>query len=207
MLSKILPHILPNPGSIAILFASGLAKIKVREQGQNRGRWVDAIIELGGGDDAEGNEDGSAWCAYFVNACLWTGALVTQRKLLTKTSGGVTKSYNNLKPEERISVEDVKSGGVKLQPGDVFYRVRDASKRDSVRMGSNTLGHEGFAIRLRGDGWIVTIEGNTDSGDSAEGSGVFMKMQGIHIDDPRLIAFGRPTFSARQSDSGLKTLE
>lgn len=180
---KALSHLREYPELFAVMTARSFAKMDVRETGHNRGRWVDAIIEMGGGDD----DDAPAWCSYFVWACWHNACLALGLKLDSRTSGGVTRSWHK-NPAGQYKIEDAKIG-------DLMIRVRDPNHVGRVLNGNNVPGHTEIIVKIRPDGWIHTIGGNTISEDSAEGNGVFEKERGIHKDDPRIIGALRPSYT------------
>jgi hypothetical protein len=177
-----------NPGIVAIMSARSMAKMGVREDsGSNRGRWVDAIIEMAGGDDS----DAPAWCAYFCWAMWYQACIALGLELDCKTSGGVLRSWHD-NPNHQIRVEDVRSGRMTLEEGDIMIRVRDDAHTRAAKDGGIFYGHAELVVAQKGE-WIHTIGGNTNNGDSAEGDGVFEKPQGIRLSDKRLVGFLRPT--------------
>jgi hypothetical protein len=92
----------------------------------------------------------------------------------------------------QIHVDAVRSGAIKLQPGDIYCRARDAADAVKVHAGRRVLGHAELVVRDTGDGWLHTAGGNTDGSDDRDGDGVYDKPRGIRLDDPRLIGFVRP---------------
>lgn len=188
MLSQMMKQMRANPNIIMAQIARSYAAMEVRESGRNRGRWVDAITHMGGGDC----RDAGAWCAYFAWACAHQAGLATGHKLVSKTSGGVVRSWLK-NPDAQITPADIKSGRETLQPGDIMVRVRRPEDLEKVYQGSTALGHAEVVIRATdAQGFIHTVGGNTNGEDSAEGDGVYEKIHGIHIDDARLIGFIRP---------------
>jgi hypothetical protein len=169
------------PGVLAVLVARSFALMRVRERGSNRGRWVDAIVQIGGGDD----EAAGAWCAYFGWACWHIAALALGYRVASHTSGGVVRSWLRATEDERIYQTP--------QPGDLMCIVRRAEHLSAVRAGNTVPGHMEIVRRVYGDGSLDTIGGNTTGGDSAEGDGVYMHQGVYRLDDPRLIGFIRPT--------------
>lgn len=168
------------PGVVAVLVARSFAMMEVREHGHNRGRWVSAIIRLGGGDD----DDAPAWCAYFGWACWHIAALALGCRVVSYTSGGVARSWIRAHEGDRVTGTP--------QPGDLMCIVRDARHVATVHAGGTMPGHMEIVRRVNGDGTIDTIGGNTTGGDSAEGDGVYEHRGVYRLDDPRLIGFIRP---------------
>jgi hypothetical protein len=168
------------PGVVAALVARSFALMRVRERGINRGRWVDAIVQIGGGDD----EQAGAWCSYFGWACWHIAALVLGCRVVSRTSGGVVRSWHYATEAERVQGTP--------QPGDLMCIVRDARHLDTVRAGGTVPGHLELVRRVHADGTLDTIGGNTTSADSAEGDGVYLHRGTYTLTDPRLIGFIRP---------------
>lgn len=55
-----------GPFAAPAFVAEWLYARDIREEwGQNRGPWVDVLVEIGGGD----HRDAPSWCAYFITAC------------------------------------------------------------------------------------------------------------------------------------------
>jgi hypothetical protein len=120
----------------------------VRElTGANDGDWVEAIQRT------TGNRRGDPWCASFVNFVL-------------------QMAYRGRNPLPRTASCDVllkfgrTKGWITAAPstGDVFLVVKGPS--DAV--------HTGFVSHVHGE-TVGTIEGNTNSGGSREGWGVFAR--------------------------------
>lgn len=187
-----------NPGHLAVLTMKSWAALPVRESSPNRGRWVDAIVEMGGGDD----EDAPAWCAYAVWAAWHSACHAIGLKLVQPTSGGVIRSWHKAPEHTRILHSDVVSGKEVLQPGDIMIRTREAKHVERVLNGSTVPGHTELFVRFDPDSgltntladWIHTAGGNTNEAGSADGQGVYDKVEGIRIDDPRLVGWIRPDF-------------
>jgi len=181
-----------RPGVVAVQVMRSWAALPVRERGQNRGRWVDAIVALGGGNPTAG----SAWCAYACWAAWHTACASLGLRLDSPTSGGVVQSWIlQADTPAQIHIDDVRSGSVVLQPGDLFIRTRDAADAERAKRGSRVLGHTELVVSVGPDGWLHTVGGNTTGGDSREGDGVYDKPRGIHLGDDRLVGFVRPAVS------------
>jgi len=181
MISQALHTLQRAPGVVAVLVARSFALMQVRERGSNRGRWVDAIVEIGGGDD----EAAGAWCAYFGWACWHIAALALGCRVTSRTSGGVVRSWHRATEAERIYQTP--------RPGDLMCIVRNPAHLSAVRQGQTVPGHMEIVRRVYGDGSLDTIGGNTTGGDSAEGDGVYIHRKVYTLSDPRLIGFIRPT--------------
>lgn len=181
MISQALHTLQRAPGVVAVLVARSFALMQVREHGSNRGRWVDAIVEIGGGDD----EAAGAWCAYFGWACWHIAALALGYRVTSRTSGGVVRSWHYATEDERVTGTP--------RPGDLMCIVRNPEHLPAVRRGETVPGHMEIVRRVYDSGMIDTIGGNTTGGDSAEGDGVYTHESLYSVYDPRLIGFIRPT--------------
>lgn len=182
------------PWICAVAAMRAWARLPVREDGRNRGRWVDAIIEYGGGED----ESGDAWCVWCVAAAWHVACHALQMRCHIdeiRHYGGAVRMWLRASGDQRIHVEDVIADPHLLRPGDIYVRVRDPRHVDRARDGHTAPGHVGMIVGARQDGWLHTVEGNTSSKDSAEGDGVYDKPKGIHIEDSRLLGYVRPACS------------
>lgn len=179
-----------RPGIVAALVMRTWAGMKVRERPSNRGRWVDAIVSIGGGTPS----NASAWCMYAAWAAWHSACFSLGMQLTSRTSGGVLSSWHHAKGTvSQISIDAVRSGEMTIQAGDIFIRTRDADQVARAIAGSKPVGHAEIVLSpQRKDGWIHTAGGNTNMAGSREGDGVYEKHEGIHLDDPRLVGFLRP---------------
>lgn len=125
-----------------------------REFKQNEGTWVRAYMD--------GNEGSQwPWCMGFVQTII-DQATFTVGKTLTDYmphcfSCDLVGSYG-LKNKKLIRNADLRKDLSKVEPGDVFLVVKTASDWT----------HTGIVIGIE-DGWIQTIEGNTNDEGSREG--------------------------------------
>ncbi len=191
MIAKMMIDMRSHPNIIMCQIARSYAKMEVRERKSNRGRWVDAIVAMGGGDAT----DAGAWCVYFAWACAHQSALSTGMRLDNETSGGVVRSWHK-NDENRITIAAVRAGFASPRPGDIMVRVRSAPDLSGVLQGGSAYGHAEVVLAAPdSEGWIHTVGGNTNGEDSAEGDGVYEKIKGINLDDDRLIGFIRPSWS------------
>lgn len=182
MIAAALLELVRNPGIVATRVGMTWAAMDVREEaGSNRGRWVDAIVEIGGGDD----DDAPAWCMYFVWACWHVACLSLGLELVSRTSGSVISSWHRATDGERVDGDPI--------AGDILCRVRSVDDLAGVLAGGWAPGHAEIVIRTRADGVIETVGGNTFSEDGAEGDGVYIHRQTYTRNDPRLLGFIRPT--------------
>jgi hypothetical protein len=62
-------------------------------------------------------------------------------------------------------------------------------------IGNAKNGHTEIVSHVHPDGFVDTIGGNTTSGDSRSGNGVFHKVRSYSMAEPRVVGFIRPAFS------------
>lgn len=182
-----LMYLRQHPYLLAYATMDSWARRGVKESSHNAGRDVSAIIQSGGGDP----DERPAWCAYAACDAWIRGCDAAGVRPDFVTSGGCARLWHR-NPTLQITIDQVRSGQVVLRPGDIYIRGRDAAAGARIRNGGTDLGHCGLTRVLRKDLWISTAEGNTDSEDSREGDGVYRKIKGVSLDDPRLVGFIRP---------------
>lgn len=181
MIASAMKALADVPGVVAARVGVSWARLGVREtDGANRGRWVDAIVEIGGGDD----ERADPWCMFFAWACWHVAGLALGRRVVSRTSGSVISSWHRATAAERQTVPRV---------GDILCRVRKVSDLEAVRAGQWAPGHAEIVIRVLDGGQLWTVGGNTFDEDGAEGDGVHLHRSTYTLADPRLIGFIRPT--------------
>ncbi|NHM08191.1 CHAP domain-containing protein [Flavobacterium sp. CYK-4] len=123
----------------------------------NRGPEVDLYLKAVGLNPKSGNYP---WCAAFVYWCFEQAAKeLGKTNPLVKTAG-VLDHWNRTKGI-KISTSVALSDLSKIQPGSIF--IMDFGKGQ---------GHTGI-VESVGNGYITTIEGNTNNDNSREGYGVF----------------------------------
>jgi hypothetical protein len=182
MIARALLALFRQPGILAVRAALTFASMNVREEtGANRGRWVDAIVELGGGDD----EAAPAWCMLFCWACWHIAALALGLEVTSRTSGSVVSSWHRATDAERVTGNP--------RAGDLLLRVRDAEDLATVRAGGWCPGHAEIVVRCDDAGKLVTVGGNTFDEDGAEGDGVYIHRSTYTMNDDRIIGFIRPS--------------
>ena len=122
--------------------------------GSNSGLKVNAYLS------GVGLDPGAAWCAAFVYWCFGEATAKLNRvNPVTKTAGCLdhwrrTRGY-------KIAWKGAVDNPALIEPGSVFIMSRGGG-----------YGHTGI-VKSVVDGYINTIEGNTNKGLSAEGGGVF----------------------------------
>lgn len=123
-------------------------EIGVREVGRNRGKRVEIY------QASVGLEPGNPWCAAFVSWCFLSAARELGVPCPLHPSGGALKLWRLAEPEARKKHPE---------PGAIFV----------IDHGGG-LGHVGIveAVRI---GFVQTIEGNTSTGGSREGDGVYRR--------------------------------
>lgn len=123
----------------------------------NRGKEVDSYLKAVGLNPSAGNYP---WCAAFVYWCFDKASKeLGLTNPLTKTAG-VIDHWNRTKGV-RIPVDIAIANPSKIKPGTIF--IIDFGKG---------LGHTGIVESVN-NGYITTIEGNTNNDNSRDGYGVF----------------------------------
>lgn len=123
----------------------------------NRGPEVDIYLKSVGLDPKSGNYP---WCAAFVYWCFEQASLQTGKANPAIKTAGVLDHWNRTKGT-KITMGDAMANPSKIQPGAIF--IMDFGKGQ---------GHTGIVENV-GNGYITTIEGNTNNDNSREGYGVF----------------------------------
>lgn len=167
---------LPQPYSVdaaaARILTVAASQIGYREGRSDSGIWNN--------DNAYGawyGMNGSAWCAQFVSWCAdragYLGATIP-RHAYTPTGWNWFKA-RGLTPTS-------------AQAGDVFYVYGYVASE-----GRSRVHHVGLVERVLEDGYIQTVEGNTNDSGSSQGNGVYRLRRRF---DPAKIKLGRPNYSA-----------
>lgn len=195
----------PAP-ALAASIAEGFALYGVRESdGQNRGPVVDAFHELSEAAGGSGDkEDAAPWCARFVTACWFLAGIATLQRVdaAVSRSGSVfymLHSTFNRAPELVLLTEDIRDVVHDVRPGDALIRYERARGAERVPFADLTRkdthrGHTELVLRAYADGTLDTVGGNTDSGDSRDGDGVYFHSRRYSIDEERVVGFVRPRF-------------
>jgi peptidoglycan hydrolase-like protein with peptidoglycan-binding domain len=144
---------------LAAALVKAISQINVTEKprGSNRGPEVDEYLRSVGLNPAAGN---FSWCAAFVYWCFQSAATSIKVPNPLIKSAGVLNHWNRakcLKIAKAVAINQPE----KIIPGSIFI----------IDHGSG-LGHTGIVESVNG-GNLVTIEGNTNTGLSREGYGVF----------------------------------
>lgn len=117
------------------------------------------------------SKQGWPWCAAFVcwvvrEAMIAAGVAETKTFKRPRTAGALDLENWSLKQDDSTHTKTPPRGDI--QPGDI------------VTFKFNTGGHVGFAVSIPDkNGYVTTIEGNTNSAGSREGGGVFRKRRHI----------------------------
>jgi hypothetical protein len=118
-----------------------------------------------------GLEPGYAWCAGYVFWCFGEAAAKLNRvNPVVKTAGCIDHWRRTL--GYKIAAKGAIANPALIEPGSIFIMSRGGGQ-----------GHTGI-VKSVNDGYINTIEGNTNSSFSAEGGGVFelcRKISSINI--------------------------
>lgn len=137
----------PAPSVLAL----ARALLPVREAGQNRGRFVEAIIRFAGG------EPGEPWCASFVYYC--GRKMLGEGWRLPKTRS-CDVLLNACKGLGMLSTAP--------QSGGLFFVMRTPA--DAT--------HVGFVDQVLPDGRFTTVEGNSNDKGHRDGDGVVANVRG-----------------------------
>lgn len=151
-----------TPSLTMAAVALAVSEIGVQEEppGSNRGPRVDEYLQTVGLDPASGS---FPWCAAFVYFCFNEASRQhRQPNPLVKTAS-VLSHWNRAEQAgaRRIKAAEASARPELVRPGQIF--VMDFGKG---------AGHTGVIREIRA-GKLVTIEGNTNTGGSREGIGVF----------------------------------
>lgn len=146
---------------------------------------AEELVVSGGGKSTK-----SAWCAYGAAGWYKEACKELDLTLVTKTTGGVVRWWHSLDDSERISVADVKSGKILLEPGTMFFRTRTLETVAQAVAGGTPYGHMGLVEKYIPELKIWTGEANTNDTDSAVGGRVVAKAT-LDINDGRLLGFGK----------------
>lgn len=142
------------------------SQVDVREKpiGSNRGPQVDKYIRSVGLDPARGSY---AWCAAFIYYCFDQAAQQLGMPNPVVKTAGVMDHWNKAVQRKipRISKASAVADPKLVKPGHIFIMDYGGGR-----------GHTGIVERVIG-GKLVTIEGNTNSGGSRDGIGVFRRNQ------------------------------
>jgi len=142
----------------------------IQEASQNRGPWVDVIVELGGGDHLKADP----WCARFVTAC---------RVLASWLRSDVAKDKSPKFPRTGsasqlwiLSSSPLTRGDAACMMGSIggaFVRSRTNKPEwhaQVIRDGEPMPGHTGVVVDLEGNGF-VGIAGNSSGSGHSKSSG------------------------------------
>lgn len=143
-------------GQRANVVASYRAQIGVRElTGHNDGTQVETYLKT------VGLQRGYAWCAAFIKWNLIQGKVAAASQIDGAAASCYRKGY---------TVFFNHRWGGEPQPGDVFTLWFRSLNR---------IGHTGFwdGWANRKEGTVITVEGNTNSGGSRNGDGVYRRIR------------------------------
>lgn len=153
----------PEPSLATAALSLAISQIGVLEHpaGSNRGPDVDEYVRRVGLNPA----GGYSWCAAFVYWCYSEAAKASGRRNPVVRTAGVLDHWRKAAERgiPRVTGAVAMSTPERVQPGFVF--VMDFG---------GGAGHTGLVERVM-DGYLVTIEGNTNDGGSREGIGVFRR--------------------------------
>lgn len=137
-----------------VRIAKSQVGIMEKPPGSNRGPEVDKYL------DCAGCPPGLFWCAGFVYWCVNEAAKNLGRSNPAFKTGGCLAHWNNTKGKKITTAEAVNKPSL-IKPGHIF--IMDHGKG---------MGHTGIITKVEG-GFLTTIEGNSNTGGSRNGIGVF----------------------------------
>ena len=148
----------------ALEVAGGEIGVKEQPLGSNRGPRVDQYLRAAGLDPTKGH---FAWCAAFVYFCFNEAAKTLNRKNPVIKTAGVLDHWERAESKgiPQVTAAKVLLDPSLVRPGQIF--VIDVGDPGGA-------GHTGLIEKVVA-GKLVTIEGNTNDGGSAEGIGVFRR--------------------------------
>lgn len=131
-------------------------------QSELEGNVFTEATELGRRLKASGHKDGEAWCAYFAES-VFCEAFPEKETGLRKTfSAGAVKTLDNFRAAG-YTIFDKPSVGALV----IWQRYKNGE--------ASWQGHAGIVIELLDGGAFLTIEGNTNTVGSPEGTSVEIK--------------------------------
>jgi CHAP domain/Putative peptidoglycan binding domain len=143
-----------------LVVAAGEIGIMEVPLGSNRGPKVDIYVSTTGLDPASG----PAWCACFVYWCFFTACNSLSIPNPCVRTAGVLDHWalaNSVPSARRILPAEAQAQPSLIVPGTLF-----------LLRTSSTTGHMGFIQAVQGN-QLTTVEGNTNTNGSREGTGVF----------------------------------
>ena len=166
----------PPAGLRGAVLETAVREVGVREQGPpNRGPRVDEYLRNVGLDPARGSY---AWCAAFVYYCFTRAAATLVVNNPCVKTAGVMSHWNRAPAWARIPVERGQPSPDVIRPGVVFVVDHGGGK-----------GHTGLVERITHTS-LATIEGNTNSGGSREGDGVYRRFRPLSQINVGFIDYG-----------------
>jgi cell wall-associated NlpC family hydrolase len=158
---------LTTPPLLALLLIIARKELGVKElpPGSNRGPRVEGYLKsvhLG---------PGYAWCAAFVYWCFEQASAGLNRVNPLPRTGSCLDHWNKTRGQ-KITSQQALTDPTLIEPGDVF-----------IIRSKGIKGHTGIVVGIC-DGYIHTIEGNTNAFHSSEGEGVLelqRKIESINV--------------------------
>lgn len=148
---------LPKREKMLLISAYLIDHYKPREQSRNRGEIVDAAVRETGYDPA----DRLAWCAIWQAACAILAGY-KPKELPPASQYAAVRYWVSWAKDRGIAASQP-------QRGDLCYWLN-----------SNQTGHIGQVVRVLPLGFLLTLEGNTSSGEEGnqrEGDGAYRRMR------------------------------
>ena len=139
----------------AIKIANSQIGVIEKPPHSNRGKEIDEYIKCAGL-----NPGNYAWCAAFVYWCFNGASIELGKENPLVRTPGVIAHWNKTKGVKLLAADAIQNPAT-IKPGFIF--IMDCGKGQ---------GHTGIVESVK-DGYMTTIEGNTNNGESREGYGVF----------------------------------
>jgi len=155
------------PPLLALLLILARKELGVKEvpPGSNRGPRVEEYLK------SVHLDPGYAWCAAFVYWLFEQASASLNRVNPLPRTASCLDHWNKTRGE-KITAQQVLADSTLIEPGDIFIIRKTGIK-----------GHTGIVVGIS-DGYIHTIEGNSNSFHSAEGDGVIelqRKIESINV--------------------------
>lgn len=138
---------LPGKERMVLIAAYLIDVVKIREQGWNRGPWVERVLR------SVGLGVGNPWCAAFVSLC----AELAEFPIGPKVGRGAVRNWVKWAQANNLL-------GFKPTRGDLGYFLN-----------ANGKGHIGIILNVADERHVESGEGNTDDGGSREGDGAYRR--------------------------------
>lgn len=164
--------------------------------GNNRGAFVAACLRWAGFSDPV------PWCTSFAVRCLHEAAKALGLEVTCptgKVAAAGAKLWQWVMRDQGLSRRGILILDPRdVRPGDILILGSNEASAKAIRRGSRRSGHTAVCIGpVTDQGWVPTVEGNTNSGGSRDGDGVYTRSRPWH--NPRTV--GAIRFNVRKAAS------